>query len=120
MNPALNQAEINATATSRRGLRDRLVRGLSATALGPVVTALIQLGSVPAPLYAWGAVKYGDWLLLSAIPSYLALSDFCFGDASGSDLSVRGEANRQYARKFGKIFTSRSAAALVSVWTVNR
>jgi O-antigen/teichoic acid export membrane protein len=67
----------------------RLLRGLSATAVGPVVTAAIQLGAVPLLLHAWGAAKYGDWLLLSAIPSYLTLSDLGFGDASGSDMTLR-------------------------------
>src|ERR1700719_3609809 len=67
----------------------RSIRGIGATALGPVVTSLIQLGSVPLLLHAWGAAKYGDWLLLSAIPSYLTLSDLGFGDSSGSDMSMR-------------------------------
>jgi O-antigen/teichoic acid export membrane protein len=88
MNPALDQAAVNAT-TGRRGLRKRLIRGLSATALTPVVTAIIQLGSVPVLLHVWGSLRYGDWLLLSAIPSYLTLSDLGFGDASGSDMSMR-------------------------------
>ena len=70
-------------------LRQRLMRGLGATALGPVVTALIQLGSVPILLHVWGVAKYGDWLLLSAIPSYLTLSDLGLGNASGSDMAMR-------------------------------
>jgi len=69
------------------------MRGFGATALAPVATAIIQLGSVPVLLHAWGAAKYGDWLLLSAIPSYLTLSDLGFGNASGSDMSMRVAAN---------------------------
>lgn len=71
------------------GLKRRFLRGLGSTALNPVVTAIIQLGTVPLLLHAWGAAKYGDWLLLSAIPSYLALANLGFGDASGSDMTVR-------------------------------
>ncbi len=70
-------------------LFQRLLRGVSATALGPVVSAVTQLGTVPVLLYAWGAPKYGDWLILWAIPSYLTLSNLGFGDASGSDMTVR-------------------------------
>src|SRR6202171_4850106 len=70
-------------------VRGRLIRGFGATALGPVVTAIIQLGTVPLLLHAWGAAKYGDWLLLSAVPSYLGLSDMGFGTASGSDMTMR-------------------------------
>ena len=75
------------------GVARRLMRGIGADALGPVVTAIIQLGTVPFFLHAWGAAKYGDWLLLSAIPSYLSLSDLGFGDASGSDMCMRVAAN---------------------------
>ncbi len=70
-------------------VRERLIRVFGATALGPVVTAIIQLGTVPLLLHAWGAAKYGDWLLLSAVPSYLGLSDMGFGTASGSDMTMR-------------------------------
>ena len=70
-------------------VRRRLLRGLGATALGPIVTAVVQLVTVPLLLHAWGPAKYGDWLILSAIPSYLGLSDLGFGDASGSDMTMR-------------------------------
>jgi O-antigen/teichoic acid export membrane protein len=66
-----------------------LLHGFGATALSPVVTAFIQLVTVPILLHVWGAAKYGDWLLLSAIPGYLTLSDLGFGDASASDMSMR-------------------------------
>jgi O-antigen/teichoic acid export membrane protein len=70
-------------------LKQRLGRGLGSTALGPVVTAVIQLGTVPLLLHAWGAAKYGDWLMLSAVPSYLTFANLGFGDASGSDMTGR-------------------------------
>jgi O-antigen/teichoic acid export membrane protein len=110
MNPALDQTQINATATSRQGIRGRLIRGLSATALGPIVTALVQVVSVPLLLHAWGTARYGDWLLLSAIPSYLTLSDLGFGDASGSDMSVRVAAND----KSGALETFQSSWVLIT------
>jgi O-antigen/teichoic acid export membrane protein len=60
--------------------------------MAPLVTACIQLGPVPILLHAWGAAKYGDWLILSALPAYLSISDMGFGDASGSDMTVRAAA----------------------------
>ena len=71
------------------GLAHRLVRGFGATALNPIVTAAIQLGTVPPLLHVWGAAKYGDWLLLSALPGYFTLTNLGFGDASGSDMTMR-------------------------------
>lgn len=52
------------------------------------MTAITQLGTVPLLLHAWGAAKYGDWLILSAIPSYLTLTDLGFGDASASQMTM--------------------------------
>ena len=92
-------------------VRGRLLRGLGATALGPAVTAAIQLSTVPLLLHAWGTAKYGDWLILSAIPSYLGLSDLGFGDASGSDMTMRVAAGD---RK-GAIETFHSSLALLSI-----
>jgi O-antigen/teichoic acid export membrane protein len=84
---------VDGNLSGNKGLRRRLIRGLSATALAPLATAIVQLGSVPILLHTWGAAKYGDWLLLSAIPSYLVLSDLGFGNASGSDMPMRVAAN---------------------------
>src|ERR1700688_3821876 len=92
-------------------VRARLARGLSATALSPIVTAVIQLAAVPCFLHFWGAAKYGDWLILSAIPSYLTLSDLGFGDASGSDMTMRVAAGDRQ----GAIETYHSSWALLSL-----
>jgi len=92
-------------------LRGRLLRGLGATALGPIVTAVIQLATVPCLLHFWGAAKYGDWLVLSAIPSYLGLSDLGFGDASGSDMTMRVASGDRAAA----IETFQSSLVLLSV-----
>lgn len=127
MNPITEPVELDSSTRSRQGLRDRLIRGFGANALSPVVTALIQLGSVPVLLHAWGAARYGDWLLLSAIPTYLTLSDLGFGAASGSDMSMRVGANdrRGALETFQSswvLVTAVSLAALLlaslSVWWV--
>ena len=70
------------------------MRGVGATSLGPLSTALIQLVSVPIFLHIWGPKLYGEWLLLSAVPIYLGLTDFGFGSAAGTDMTMqvaRGE-----------------------------
>ena len=96
------------------GLRRRLLRGAGATALGPIVTAAIQLGPVPFLVHSWGPAKYGDWLVLSAIPSYLSLSDLGFGDASGSDMTVRVAAGDRE----GALRTFQSSWALLLILSV--
>jgi len=74
--------------SSAHGMMRRLVRGLGASALGPAVTLIFQVASVPIFLRCWGAQLYGEWLILSAIPSYLAISDIGFGNVAASDMTM--------------------------------
>src|SRR6266478_3684793 len=67
----------------------RLLRAIGATALYPIVTAVIQLVSVPIFLRFWGPRLYGEWLLLSTLPSYLSLSDMGFASVAGNDMTMR-------------------------------
>lgn len=70
-------------------IRRRLVRGLSASICGPLVSIVIQLVSLPIFLKIWGAGLYGEWLILSSLPTYLALSDVGFGSVAGNDMTFR-------------------------------
>jgi O-antigen/teichoic acid export membrane protein len=95
-------------------LRRRLLLGTAAAGLGPVVSACIQLGPVPILLRAWGAAKYGDWLLLWALPGYLSLSDMGFGDASGNDMTVRVAAGDRE----GALRTFQSSCVLFAITSI--
>lgn len=75
-------------------VRSRLIRGFGASALGPIVTLIIQVLKVPIFLHMWGAALYGEWLILSAIPTYLALSDIGFGNVASSDMTMNVAAGR--------------------------
>jgi len=69
--------------------RDRFLQGFGATSIGPVVTILAQLVSVPVFLHSWGPRLYGEWLILSAIPTYIAFSDVGFGNVAANDMTMR-------------------------------
>jgi len=89
----------------------RLVGSFGASALGPGVTLLVQLANVPVMLRLWGPELYGEWLMLSAIPTYLLLSDLGFGNVAGSAMTMSVHAgDRAGARR---IF--QSTTALVSL-----
>ena len=45
--------------------------------------------SVPVFLHFWGPRLYGEWLILSALPTYLSLSDMGFGSVAGNDMTMR-------------------------------
>ncbi len=56
----------------------RIYASIGANATGQVITILIQLASVPIFLNYWSLEVYGQWLMLTAVPTYFALSDFGF------------------------------------------
>lgn len=60
-----------ASATVRR-----VIRGVGANGYSQLVSIVVQIVSVPLFLSAWSLEQYGQWLLLAAIPAYLAMSDF--------------------------------------------
>ena len=67
----------------------RLIRGIGANTLAQVVGLIVQLVLVPVFATRWGLDRYGTWLLLSSVPSYLSLSDFGFATAAASDMTMR-------------------------------
>jgi O-antigen/teichoic acid export membrane protein len=70
------------------GAAGGIARGLAANGAGNAITALIQLVSVPLLLAHWGVATYGEWLILSAIPTYLGLSDLGFASAAGNSMTM--------------------------------
>lgn len=70
----------------------------------------IQLLSVPILLKFWGTAVYGEWLVLSAIPSYLSMSDIGFGNAAANEMTMQVAAGR-YA---SALRTFQSISALVA------
>jgi O-antigen/teichoic acid export membrane protein len=71
------------------GLRGRLLKGFAANGFGQIVNLFIQVAGVPLFLHYWGKDLYGEWLLLSTIPSYLAMSDLSFATAAANDMTMR-------------------------------
>jgi len=70
-------------------IRRRLIGSFGATILGPALTVLIQIIIVPVMLRFWGSQLYGEWLLLSTLPTYLLLTDMGFGNVAGSEMTMR-------------------------------
>ena len=67
----------------------RLLRGIGANTFQQVVVFIVQIVLVPVFATRWGLERYGIWLLLSSVPSYLSLSDFGFATAAASDMTMR-------------------------------
>lgn len=70
-------------------VRNRLMRGFAAQGFGQVINLIVQIGSVPLFIHFWGGILYGEWILLSTLPSYFALSDLGFASAAGTEMTLR-------------------------------
>lgn len=57
------------------GRLQRLARGMGALSLGGIVNIVSQIVVVPAALYGWGELKYGEWLALTGLLAFLRLGD---------------------------------------------
>ena len=57
------------------GLRARILASSAALLVSQGVTAAIYLISVPLFLHFWDAARYGKWVILTAVPTYFAMSD---------------------------------------------
>ena len=78
-------------------VRKRLLKGLGAQGFSQVVQIFIRLAEVPLLLSFWGTQLYGEWLMLSALPIYLSISDGGFAGAACREMTMRsgeGERNR--------------------------
>lgn len=75
--------------TQVSSLRSRIFKSSGANVLGIIARIAQQLLVVPIFLTAWSPQLYGEWLLVSAIPTYIALSDFGFMAAGSNELARR-------------------------------
>lgn len=79
---------MNAFAANLSGLRGRILAGTGANLFGQAVSALVQLVSLPLFLHAWDAARYGKWVMLSAIPTYFAMSDGGIVPVAGNRITI--------------------------------
>jgi O-antigen/teichoic acid export membrane protein len=68
--------------------KSRLIASFMANIFGRLTTTIIQIIAVPVYLTHWGAHLYGEWLLLSTIPTYFSLSDIGLGSVAGNEMTM--------------------------------
>lgn len=69
--PATGES-LKTTGTSVLG---RISRGLGGLSLNAAVNILSQITIVPVALYAWGKIRYGEWLVLTGLVTFLRITD---------------------------------------------
>lgn len=75
-------------------IRRRLLLGMGANSFGQLVNIAVQLINVPIFAATLGVERYGVWLMLFTIPSYLLISDFGFAKAATAEINMRLAAGR--------------------------
>lgn len=95
------------------GATGRIARGLAANMGGVGLLLVTQVVSVPVLLSAWGVAVYGEWLVLSAVPTYVALSDLSFSSVAGNLMIMHEAAGDRNAT----VTLGRRLWSIVSVMT---
>lgn len=83
-------------AIATRPIAKRLINGSFANFLGKVWVLIIQLISIPVLTQKWGIEGYGLWLMISTIPTYIALSDLGLGSAAGIEITKKVDNSDYY------------------------
>lgn len=86
---AQNRSRPEYTNLQKTSVSLRLSAGLAANITGKLWVLLCQLCTIPFLVKAWGASGYGVWLMLTTIPTYIALCGLGFGAAAAVDMTQR-------------------------------
>ena len=69
--------------------RNRVIKNFSANFFSQIITIFYQIIAIPIFIYYWGASKYGEWLILTTVLAYLAMSDIGFTTIASNDLAMQ-------------------------------
>lgn len=84
-----NRLSLTSIAALQSTTRGRVLLGIAANIFGKFGVFLAQIIAVPALTHAWGGSKFGLWLMLSTVPTYISLSTFGFGEAAAADMTKK-------------------------------
>lgn len=66
----------------------RLVLGFLSNWVSKLAATIVQLIQVPVFLHFWSVPLYGEWMIIIAVPSYLNISNFGFGNVAGNEMTM--------------------------------
>ena len=80
----------------------RLLLGFLSNWISKLAGTIVQLVQVPVFLHFWSVPLYGEWLIVSSIPSTLSFANVGFGSVAGNEMAMaeaggnRGAALRSF------------------------
>jgi O-antigen/teichoic acid export membrane protein len=66
----------------------RLLLGFISNWVSRLANSIIQFVQIPVFLHFWDMKLYGEWMIINAVPSYLAFSSIGFGSVAGNEMSM--------------------------------
>jgi len=66
----------------------RLIVGFATNWFGKLTGTVIQLIQVPVFFHFWATAVYGDWLIVTAIPTQLSFSTIGFGNVASNEMTM--------------------------------
>jgi O-antigen/teichoic acid export membrane protein len=73
---------------SQMSLPRNLVSNFAANGYSQAVNVIVQFFSVPLFIKYWGVSRYGEWLVITAVPTYFALAEAGFGTVATNELAM--------------------------------
>jgi O-antigen/teichoic acid export membrane protein len=80
-------------SATRHSFLQRLTLGMSGQAFARIILAGYTIALVPLLIRAWGVDGYGQWIALTALTSYMGLSNFGLVTTSANDMVIASGAN---------------------------
>ena len=77
------------------GAKRRLFLGFVSSTVSRLAGSIIQFVQIPVFLHFWDTQMYGEWVIVNAIPSYLAFSNIGFGNVAGNEMTMMISAGDQ-------------------------
>jgi O-antigen/teichoic acid export membrane protein len=71
-----------------RSTQGRLLVGFATNWLSKLAASIIQFLQVPLFFHYWDTATYGNWIIVSAVPSYLAFSSMGFGSVAANEMTM--------------------------------
>jgi O-antigen/teichoic acid export membrane protein len=66
----------------------RLLLGFLSSWISRLASTIIQLIQVPVFLHFWITPLYGEWMIISSVPSYLSFTNGGFGSVAGNEMTM--------------------------------
>lgn len=73
-------------------IKRRLALGFASNWVSKLASTITQLVQVPLFFHFWAASVYGNWLIVSAIPTYLTFSSIGFGNVASNEMTMLNSA----------------------------